>query len=1380
MVGIGASAGGVEALGELLQALAPDTGMAFVIIQHLPPDRPSSLSEILARATEMKVCEVSPECGEPELHPNHVYVIPPGCDMTLHDGGLHLFPQEPDTRRCGIDLFFTSLAEQCGHQAIGIVLSGMLSDGTLGLEAIKAEGGITFAQNDTAQHDSMPRSAVASGCVDFVLSPAEIAEEIARISRHPFVAPRAQPPVAEDEYTSHDRIAQIIHQALGVDFTHYKSNTMRRRITRRVVLHKLESMKEYEAFLQDSPKEVETLYQEVLIGVTSFFRDPSAYAALTRLVFPRLLSGRSRQEPLRLWVVGCSTGEEAYSLAIACIECAESLHCTVPLQIFATDLNHLAIATARAGLYPKEIAREVSQERLQRFFTEEEDGYRISKAIRDRCIFSRHNVLADPPFSRVDFISCRNMLIYFDPVLQQQVVPMLHYALKPGGCLWLGGSESVGTTRALFEAEDVRHKIFIKRPGGGTSPGMRFRPARGSSLPGTASSPPAFSMREPFRADLPKEAERLLLSKYTPPGVLISTSLEILQFRGDTSSFLAPMAGAASLNLLKMLREELLVSVRFAVQRAGETGRVVREEGLRVNTDSGYRELAVEVIPLQSGAQERGFLVLFIETQRVEQQDADANSLSHEDTRRQEEIARLRQELAATRDYLQSVIEQQEAVNEELQSANEEAQSANEELQSINEELETSKEETQASNDELILLNEELNKRGGELNRLNESLRQTRDFAESIVDSVRWPLVVLDSALCVRRASAAFYSTFQVDRAATEGVHIYELGHGQWNIPELRTLLENILPKTQGVEDFEVRLNVESLGQRVMMLNARRLAQSAEKEPLIILAIEDITERKRVYEALNRLASIVETSDDAIVSKDLDGIIITWNAGAQRLFGYTAEEAIGRPMTLVIPPERLDEEEQILGQIRQGGSVDHFETVRARKDGRRIHVSLTISPLRDHQGRVIGASKIARDITEQKLVAASLLEKTEQLTAADRNKDEFLAMLAHELRNPLAPMRNTVEILEDRGVGEEEQGNARNILRRQITNMSRMIDDLMDVSRITQGKITLHLQRVTLQSILNATVDLARSSFAANQQELTVHLPAEPVYLHADATRLEQVFSNLLGNACKYSGEGSHVSLTAGLDPEAPTPQVIVQVRDNGRGISPELLPHVFELFRQASRSLDRAQGGLGIGLTLVEQLVVQHGGSVEARSEGIGKGSQFIVRLPVMTKEPEPEPESESEPKAEHTPPPQTAGKAATRRLLIVDDNVDSAQTLALLQKRRGHDVRVAFTGPEALAVAAEFLPQAMLLDIGLPGMDGFEVARQIRAMPALAEIFLIAMSGYGHNEDVAKALAAGFDSYLVKPVNLTVLNALLVTRSNLGATAGGQAEHCGRERVF
>ena len=985
VVGVGASAGGLEALTQLLRALPVNTGMGFVIVQHLAPGHASSLAEILSRATKMPVSEVR---DEPEVLPDHVYVIPPGRDMIISGGKLRLLPQDRQTQRRGIDQFFTSLARDSGHRAIGVVLSGALNDGTLGLEAIKAEAGITFAQNDSAQHDSMPRSAVASGCVDFVLSPEKIAAELARIARHPAVAP--DPGAADELVPGHARIAQIMQRTTGVDFTHYKANTLHRRITRRMVLQKMENLADYETFLKRAPDEVEALFQDILIGVSSFFRDPAAFDALSETVLPKLLAGRSHQAPVRVWTLGCSTGEEAYSLAMLFAECTEAAGSDALVQIFATDLNNVSVGKARAGLYPKSIAQDVSPERLHRFFTEEATGYRICKAIRERCIFSRHNVLDDPPFSRVDLISCRNMLIYMEPVLQQQIMTLLHYALKPGGYLWLGASETAGTSRALFELEDARHKLFTRRTGA-SPPGMRFRAAPGGAA-GDPRLPPPAALPEAPRADLNKEAERVLLKKFAPPGVVISAGMEIVQFRGDTSAYLAPAAGAASLHLLKMLREGLMLGVRAAVMRAGDEGRSVREEGLRVRTESGFRELAVEVIPLKAGAaKEGGFLVLFEDVRTPETQartGGDAGGaqavVQQQAASVRDEAARLAQELAATHEYLQSVIEQQEAVNEELQSANEEAQSANEELQSVNEELETSKEEIQSSNEEMATINDELNNRNLELSALNGTLKLSRDYAQSIVASLRSPLLVLDSGLRVKTASAAFYETFHVAPAATEGRLVYDLGNRQWNIPALRVLLEDLLPRKNRITDYEVRHTFEQIGARTMVLNAQRLAADAGHEPLIILAIEDITDRALAEAALleseKRFRSTFENAAVGIAHVAPDGAWLRVNETLSATLGYSAGDLLKKTFQDITHPDDLDADVAHVADLLAGRTDTYdMEKRYIRKDGTMVWANLTVSCVRAAGGAVNHFIAVVEDITARKAAETLLRESAAKL-----------------------------------------------------------------------------------------------------------------------------------------------------------------------------------------------------------------------------------------------------------------------------------------------------------------------------------------------------------------------------------------------------------------
>jgi two-component system, chemotaxis family, CheB/CheR fusion protein len=928
IVGVGASAGGLEAFTQLLKALPVDTGMSFVLVQHLAPSHPSALAEILSRVTSMPVLEVH---DEPTVEPNHVYVIPPARSMTIAGQKLELLPRESSPVHRPIDQFFRSLAQEQRHRAIGVVLSGTASDGAVGLEAIKSEGGITFAQDETALHDGMPHSAIATGCVDFVLSPEQIAKEIIRIGQHPYATPPRESR-AMDNDENFAKVVQLLHDSSGADFRHYKFNTLYRRITRRMLLQRMDGLEQYVELLRQTPSELEALYQDILISVTSFFRDAASFEALKCEVFTRLLKDRSPQEPVRVWTLGCSTGQEAYSIAIVFAEAVEAAGSHVPLQLFATDLNPVGIEKARAGFYSKDIAEDVSQGRLRRFFAAVDGSYRIAKSIRDSCVFSRHNVLSDPPFSRIDLISCRNLLIYMEPASQQRIVPTLHYALKPSGFLWLGSSETIGAHRHLFEVDDAKHKIYVKKPG--SVPGL----GQFALKPGGVTRP-SFSHIAARHGDasveLPREADRLLSTRFAPPGVIVSADMDIVQFRGDTGAYLAPAPGKASLSVLKMLREGLLVAVRSAILRAGKDGTTAREEGLRVKSNGGYRDVAIEVIPLKGqAAGEGGFLLLFEETGQSAGRPPEAFDGTHQaqpipaadDTN-----TRLAQELAATREYLQTVIEQHETANEELQSANEEVQSANEELQSTNEELETSKEEIQSSNEELVTVNDELNNRNAELNRVNNDLvnligsvqlplvilgldlrirrftpaaekllslvpadlgrsigdiklnlhdipdleqllldviatastneRDIRDrhgrwhslrlrpyktldnkidgvvmvlfdvdllkraqaFTESIVSTVREPLLVLDQDLRVQTASRSFYETFHVTPEQTENQLLYDLGNRMWNIRDLRRLLGEVLPRSNELTDFVVKGEFEHIGIRTMMLNARQL-----------------------------------------------------------------------------------------------------------------------------------------------------------------------------------------------------------------------------------------------------------------------------------------------------------------------------------------------------------------------------------------------------------------------------------------------------------------------------------------------------------------------------------------------------------------------------
>jgi len=1477
VVGVGASAGGLEAFKQLLARLPGDTGMAFVLVTHLDPKHESILPELLAKATRMPVSEV--EDGTP-VAPDHIYVMPRNTSMAIEGGALRLRPREEGrVLRHPIDAFLQTLAEDQSTRAIGVILSGTATDGTLGLEAIKAEGGITFAQEPkSARYDSMPRSAVAAGCVDFTLKPEGIAEEIARISRHPYVAPAeiaepgaegtAQPAVKN----GFNKILALLRRVTGVDFSLYKTNTLRRRIRRRMILNKLDGLDEYAKYLREHAAEVENLYQDILINVTSFFRNPETFEVLKEKIFPRIVEHRAPDEPVRIWVVGCSTGEEAYSVAMAFTEFAGEGADHIPVQIFATDINQKGVERARAGLYPKNIAEDVSPDRLRRFFTEAEGGYRVSKPLRDMCVFARQNIIADPPFSRMDLISCRNLLIYLEPVLQKQILPLLHYALKPAGVLWLGSSETTGAASDLFEPEDKKHRFYTRKPATGRprfnypTGDQTWEKSNGRRQPAARAERAATS----GETEAQREADRIILSRYAPASVIISEEMNVLQLRGDVAPYLEQSPDRATRNLLKLAREGLLVALREAVDKARRDESPVRKENLRVKYDGATGDVNLEVIPLKhSPSQERYFLILF-ETAEAADQGGGRRAGDRRRKSEERQIKQLSQELTAARDYLQSVIEEYEATNEELQSASEEAQSSNEELQSINEELETSKEELESANEELITLNEELNNRNAELGRLNsdlvnllgsvqmpilmldgqlrirrftpaaekllkliptdvgrpigdlklnldcpdlerliaevidtvsvkevemrdgagrwhslrvrpyktlenkidgavvvlvdiDALKKTereieaaRDYAEAILRTTRDPLVVLRADLKVESANEAFYKTFKLKPAETDGRLIYELGGRRWDLPLLRRLLEEIIPRDSFFNDFEITREIPGLGARALLLNARRLDNPEGGPERVLLGVEDVTERREAELAMARLAAIVESSDDAVIATDLDGVIASWNQGAELLYGYTAQEAIGQLATTLIPPERFGEEESILERLRRGEHIKHFETTRLLKDGSAVDISLTASPIKNAQGEVIGASGIARDITERKRADEVIRGAYEQESAAraeaenaNRLKDEFLATVSHELRSPLNSILGWARMLGGKRLDEEESARALEIIQRSARAQNQLISDLLDVSRIITGKSRLDVSTVELIPIIEAAMDIARPAADAKKIRLVSALDPAAGPVSGDADRLQQVVWNLMSNAVKFTPAGGQI--TVRLEREGT--HVTIAVSDTGEGIEPEFLPFVFDRFSQFERRPARAHGGLGLGLAIVRHLVELHGGTVSAASRGRGQGATFTVALPLAS----PRKASRGagrdhldgadEIPQSHAPSPW---RLRDLRVLVVDDEPDARNLLGLILLSYEAEVRDCASAAEALQILDEWRPDVLVSDIGMPFVDGYELMRKVRArdpergglVPALA------LTAYARAEDAGRALEAGYQAHIPKPV--------------------------------
>jgi two-component system CheB/CheR fusion protein len=782
--------------------------MAYVILPHLDPQRESAFGEILARTTRMPVLDAR---DQTRVEPNHVYVIPPNYEMTIADGVLHLaHTGEQRMVRTTIDTFLRSLAHDLGNYAIGVILSGTASDGTIGLTAIKGEGGLTFAQDNSAKYDGMPASAIAAGCVDLVLSPEAIAKELMRIAQHPYVMGDHMP--MEHDGTS--RVAQmsqifaLLRRATRVDFSEYKPPTIGRRVARRMALHKIEHLEEYVALLQRDRPELNALYQDLLINVTSFFRDPDSFDALKTVVYPELLKHREHSSaPIRIWVPGCSTGEETYSHAVALTEFLAEERVEAPVQIFGTDLSDIAIQRARAGIYKETVESDVSPVRLRRFFHKVDSGYQISKTIRDLCIFSTQNVFNDPPFSRIDLISCRNVMIYLSQTLQKRVIPVFHYALNPSGFLMIGNTEGlVGPGSELFDIAERKQKIYRKKSVPtpvtfGFSIHMSEPPSSlDSGIPDGKGAEPGHPP-----ADVQREADRLLLSRYAPPSVVVNDQLEIVQTRGHTGPYLELPTGKISMNILKMARPGLLYELQNAIDEARKTGVDAIRNDVVVEGNGSAKTIMLRVSPFKTPVQDKAsFLVAFESSSgsALPQPDAVPQPLSDDErTMKDKQIAQLKQELAATKEYLQSIIEAMEATNEELQSANEEIQSGNEELQSTNEELQTSKEELESANEELHTVNEEMQHR-------NEQLNQANNDLNNLLNSVNLPMVMVGPELNIRRFTPQAGKVLGLN-ASDVGRPIARLRLNLVDVADLEQLMLNVIadvrPEHKRIKDSEGR-----------------------------------------------------------------------------------------------------------------------------------------------------------------------------------------------------------------------------------------------------------------------------------------------------------------------------------------------------------------------------------------------------------------------------------------------------------------------------------------------------------------------------------------------------------------------------------------------
>ncbi|HEV8267428.1 MAG TPA: CheR family methyltransferase, partial [Thermoanaerobaculia bacterium] len=863
--------------------------MAFIFIQHSAPHRQSLLTDILSRSARMPIHEV--EKGM-RVEPDHGYVAPPGMALDVKDGRFDPRAQSAREREGSIDSTFERLAEAYGSRLVGIVLSGSLSDGAVGLHAIKAAGGVTFAQTEeSARYPSMPHAAAAGGYVDLVLSPKEIARRLPEIVKHPFVkngSAAAKPSKAGD----HQKILTMLRLSTGVNFSLYRQTTVKRRIHRRMVLHKIDDVSQYAVFLRENAGELAALYEDILITVTSFFRDPETFETLQKKVFPGLFAARAAPQPVRVWVPGCATGEEAYSLAIALMETASEQRSARPIQLFGTDISERAIEKARGGIYSEGALENVSPERRRRFFNRVASGYQVARTLRDACVFARQNVGTDPPFGNLDLLSCRNLLIYLEPPLQDRVLRFFHYALKPTGFLVLGASESIGSFEQLFAPLDRQRRVFTKIE---ALPGpLAEMPRAATTFPDTARRAHAPEKGAPAtEADIQRRVDRLVLGAYAPPGVLLDDAFDILQFRGKTSPYLESSAGTPSLNVLKMAREGLVVELRAALAKARKTGERVRVEDLLVKHDDHVLPTDVEVVPVKEPASDgKYFLVLFEPAkEREKRQREKVRSKAGRDAGQADSVARLERELAATKEYLESVIEAQQASNEELKSANEEILSANEELQSTNEELETTKEELQSTNEELSIVNEELHTR-------NEELRRTYNDVSNLVQGLDLAVVMLAGDGTIRLMTSVAERLLDLKNLPA-GRRLSDV-KSPLVIPDLPDLVARTMETVQLTER-----EVQAADGHFYLLRVRPYRTSDNRIEGVVLAFLDIDPLKRSMVEM-RLArdyaeSVLETVKEILVVLDGSLRIQSANGAFHETFHTSRKDLAGTPI-LELPP----------------------------------------------------------------------------------------------------------------------------------------------------------------------------------------------------------------------------------------------------------------------------------------------------------------------------------------------------------------------------------------------------------------------------------------------------------------------------------------------
>lgn len=1444
VVGIGASAGGLESLENFFDNVPDDVGMAFVVIQHLSPDFKSMMDELLARHTKLPIHRA--EEGV-KVEPGNIYLLPPKKEMIISGGLLHMADKDPKQLTLPIDHFFRSLAQDCGSRAVAVVLSGTGSDGSRGIQDVHANGGLVLCEDpNTAKFDGMPVSARETGMVDLVLRAEEMAASLLDHARSPHEAKLRAQEHNDEPLEGIEAIFELLHNQYDIDFSHYKPTTVSRRIERRLALLYVENLEDYITLVRNDDEELNSLYKDLLIGVTKFFRDEDPFLKLENDIIPSILQSVPRDDEIRVWIAGCATGEEPYSIAILMYEALEKAGRPLNVKIFATDVHRACLEHAGIGIYEAERLEHVSQDRLDRFFFKQRDEYQVSQELRQMIVFAQHNVIKDAPFTNLDLVSCRNLLIYFQPPAQKKAISLFHFGLKTGGTLLLGSSESPGELSDEFQTTDEHCKMYRKRrdirlPADIRTPldmtVKRLQPSASVLI----SRPAAATTKDLLSRSLYDQ----MLDKFMPPSLLVNGKRELLESFGGAERLLRMKGRRPSHDLLDLLDTEAKMSIAGALNRVIQHNQPVSFSGVRLKIEDTEKLYRLEIERIEGHQEvESCYLISLIpldvdiDSMPSSSDEVDADEMSRD------QFQHLESELRYTKQNLQASIEELGTSNEEMQATNEELVASNEELQSTNEEL-------HSVNEELYTVNAEHQKRIKELAELNKDI-------EHLLRSTNVGIIYLDHDMCIRKFTPTIAVAFDLlpqDIGRKIGSFSHRIQYENM-LADLEAVLIDGEPREAEVRDAENHCYL----LRVLPYRVESSIEGA------VLAMIDISILDQARQSISRLSAIVDSSQDAIIGINLEGNIETWNAGATYLYGYTAEEAIGSHVSMIVVDSNDEDLHEWFAQLKRGESIQPVEVDRVTKEGKRLFVSVAVSPVKNYRGELVGASSISRDITQLKsarrevqqrakrvrsIIDSSLdaiitvdeqgkvtrwnpqarkifgysaqeavgvnisdliiapdqrksflegleryvetesgpivgnrleleamkksgeqfhvelsvtghefdegyeficfirditdrREAEEQIRRGVELRDQFLAMLSHELRNPLSAVRTATEVLNSRKISPDADQQSRRVIERQTAQMTRLLDDLLDVSRITQSKIRFSMVDCALNEIVEDAVQSVQALAVEEQVTVEVNLPKEPIFVRGDPSRLQQIQTNLLANAIKYSSKGQQVS----LELTSQTGIAVIRVVDNGAGISPELLENIFDMFVQSDETLDRSHGGMGVGLTLVRELVELHGGVVKANSKGHNQGSIFEVSLPMV------------EPPVQNSPaiPKPHYSNNKIQSIVIIEDQDDNRRMLTSLLKLEGFQVFDAASGSEGLVMIECEQPDAAIIDIGLPKIDGYEVARRVRnAEDSECKIKLLALTGYGQPQDVKRAFEAGFDHHLVKPLQINKLLELL-----------------------